>query len=158
MEADIQVSFEAAFDTAFAGLEHDVWAEASRGHGREEERVCVVLYDLGRLSTREEWADLQAIVRVFRTRREGGQESFEVAQYISSRRGSARELGGAARGHWGIENGLHWVLDVIFVEDASRLKDRTAAENLGAPTRNYTDPRPNPPGVAFSAGLAGLRG
>jgi predicted transposase YbfD/YdcC len=131
LEADIKASFEAAFDSALAGMEHDVWAEASRGHGREEERVCVVLYDLGRLSTREEWADVQAIVRVFRTRREGGRESFEVAHYISSRRGSARELGGAARGHWGIENGLHWVLDVIFGEDACRLQDRTAAENLG---------------------------
>jgi len=54
-----------------------------------------------------------------------------VAYYISSRRGSAEELGSAARAHWGIENGLHWVLDVIFREDDSRLKDRTAAENLG---------------------------
>ncbi len=64
--------------------------------------------------------------------REGGKETFEVAHYICSRRGKAAELGSAAtRGHWGIENGLHWVLEVIFREDDSRLKDRTAAENLG---------------------------
>jgi len=75
--------------------------------------------------------DLQAIVRVSRTTWEGGKETFEVAHYICSRRGSAAELGSATRGHWGIENGLHWVLDVIFREDDSRLKDRTAAENMG---------------------------
>ena len=66
-----------------------------------------------------------------RTTWEGDKETFEVAHYICSRRGSAEELGSATRGHWGIENGLHWVLDVIFREDDSRLKDRTAAENLG---------------------------
>ena len=54
-----------------------------------------------------------------------------MAHYISSRRGTAKGLGGAARGHWGIENGLHWVLDVVFREDDCRLKDWTAAENLG---------------------------
>jgi len=113
------------------GFEHDVWVNALRGHGREEEQVCLVLYDLERLSTREDWVDLQAIVRVSRTTWEGGKESFEVAHYLCSRRGSAAELGSATRGHWGIENGLHWVLEVIFREDDSRLKDRTAAENMG---------------------------
>ena len=113
------------------GFEHDVWVSQSRGHGREEERVCLVLYNLEGLSTRADWVDLQAIVRVSRTNWEGDKETFEVAHYICSRRGSAEELGSATRGHWGIENGLHWVLDVIFREDDSRLKDRTAAENLG---------------------------
>jgi predicted transposase YbfD/YdcC len=131
LEADINASFEAAFEADFVGVEHDVWVCESRGHGRAEERVCLVLYDLERLSTREDWVDVQAIVRVSRTRWEGDKETFEVAHYISSRRGSALDLGSAARGHWGIENGLHWVLDVIFREDDSRLKDRTAAENLG---------------------------
>jgi predicted transposase YbfD/YdcC len=131
LEADINASIEAAFAADFVGFEHDVWVRELRGHGREEEQVCLVLYDLERLSTRQDWVDLQAIVRVARTTREGGKETFEVAHYICSRRGSAAELGSATRGHWGIENGLHWVLDVIFREDDSRLKDRTAAENLG---------------------------
>jgi predicted transposase YbfD/YdcC len=113
------------------GVEYDLWVGQSRGHGREEERVCLVLYDLERLRTRQDWVDLQAIARVARTIWEGDKETVEVAHYICSRLGSAAELGGATRGHWGIENGLHWVLDVIFREDDSRLKDRTAAENLG---------------------------
>jgi predicted transposase YbfD/YdcC len=131
LAADLDAAFDAAFAADFVGVAHDVWVEESRGHGRAEERVCLVLYDLERLRTRAEWTDLQAIVRVCRTRRDGDQETFEVAYYISSRRGSAEELGSAVRGHWGIENGLHWVLDVIFREDDSRLKDRVAAENLG---------------------------
>jgi predicted transposase YbfD/YdcC len=126
--ADIRASFAAA---DFVGFEHDVWVSASQGHGRVEQRVCTVLYDLDRLSTRQEWLDLGALVRVARTRRVGGQESSEVAYYISSRRGGAEELGGAVREHWGIENGLHWVLDVVFHEDNSRIKEGHAGENLG---------------------------
>ena len=131
LEADIDAAFDAAFAADFEGVEHDLWVNELHGHGRREEQVCLVLYDLEGLSTRQEWADLEAIVRVARTRREGGKETFEVAHYISSRRGSAEELGSATRGHWGIENGLHWVLDVVFREDDCRLKDRTAGENLG---------------------------
>jgi predicted transposase YbfD/YdcC len=131
LQADIEASIDAAFAADFEGFEHDVWVNELRGHGREEEQVCLVLYNLERLGTREEWVDLQAIVRVARTKWEGDKETFEVAHYICSQRGSAEELGSATRGHWGIENGLHWVLDVIFREDDSRLKDRTAAENLG---------------------------
>jgi predicted transposase YbfD/YdcC len=131
LAADINASIAAAAAADFVGVEHDVWVNEVRGHGREEEQVCLVLYDLEGLSTREQWVDVQAIVRVARTTWAGDKETFEVAHYISSRRGRAEELGQATRGHWGIENGLHWVLDVIFREDDSRLKDRTAAENLG---------------------------
>jgi predicted transposase YbfD/YdcC len=131
LEADIKARIDAAIEADFMGVEHDLWVSSSRGHGREEERVCLVLYDLNGLSTRQEWVDLQAIVRVCRTTREGDKETIEEAHYICSRRGSAEELGNGTRGHWGIENGLHWVLDVIFREDDCRLKDRTAAENLG---------------------------
>jgi predicted transposase YbfD/YdcC len=131
LEADITARIDAAIEADFVGCEHDLWVRELRGHGRQEEYVCLVLYNLEGLSTRQDWVDLQAIVRVVRTKWEGGKETFEVAHYISSRRGSAEELGSATRGHWGIENGLHWVLDVVFREDDNRLKDRTAAENLG---------------------------
>jgi predicted transposase YbfD/YdcC len=131
LEAEIVASFDAAFAADLDDIEHDVWWSEERGHGRTEERACMVLYDLDRLSNRAEWADAQAIVRLARTRRIGDQESVDVAYYLSSRRGSAAELGQAARAHWGVENGLHWVLDVTFREDQSRLQDRTAAENLG---------------------------
>src|SRR3954470_2211720 len=100
LEADVIASFEAALAVDFVGCAHDVWVCPSPGHGREEKRVCQVLYDLERLRTRQEWVDVQAIVRVARTRRVGDKESFEVAHYISSRRGGAQELGSAARGHW----------------------------------------------------------
>ncbi len=131
LEADIKAIIDAAFVANFVGIEHDIWVDQRHGHGRDEELVCLVLYNLEGLSTRADWVDLQAILRVARTKWEGDKETFEVAHYISSRRGSAEEFGSATRGHWGIENGLHWVLDVIFREDDSRLKDRLAAENLG---------------------------
>ena len=60
-----------------------------------------------------------------------GAETAEIRYFISSLRPSARRLARVTRGHWGIENGLHWVLDVVFREDARRLYDRTAAENVG---------------------------
>jgi len=131
LQADIIAKFEAAFAADYVGFSHDLWVSQERGHGREEERICSVLYDLEGLRTREEWVDLQAIIRVARTRWVGDKETHEESYYISSRRSTAAEFGSAARGHWGIENGLHWVLDVIFREDDSQLKDRTAGENLG---------------------------
>ena len=58
-----------------------------------------------------------------------GVTTTEVRYFISSLQPTARRIGGAIRGHWSIENGLHGVLDVVFREDARRLYDRTAAEN-----------------------------
>ena len=59
-----------------------------------------------------------------------GKESSEVRYYISSRRGSGRMFLQASRTHWGIENGLHWVLDVVFREDESRHHEGNSGENL----------------------------
>jgi predicted transposase YbfD/YdcC len=130
LHADIVAAFEAACASNFVGLKHDSFGTEGRAHGRYEERVYTVLYDPEGLSTKEEWQGLGAIVRVLRRRREGDKESEEVAHYISSSRAGAEVLGGGVRLHWGIENGCHWVLDVVFGEDGCRTRTGHAAENL----------------------------
>ena len=79
LEADSIASIEAAFAADFEGYAYDVWVGERQGHGRVEEQVCLVLYDLEGLSTRADWVDVEAIVRVARTKQEGGKETFEVA-------------------------------------------------------------------------------
>lgn len=104
------------------------------GHGREEQRTVQVLPARGHLSAAQlaVWVGVLTIVMVTRVVwcEATGVESMEVSYFLSSLPPHARRLGTAIRGHWSIENGLHWVLDVVFREDARRLYDRTAAENV----------------------------
>jgi len=130
LRADVAACFDRAHDADFAGVAHDSYTTREVSHGRLEERVCLVLYEPDGLSTRAEWVDLRAVAQVIRTRRVGGQESTEVAYYISSTAASAEALAEAARAHWGIENGQHWCLDVLFGEDGCRTRQGHAAQNL----------------------------
>jgi predicted transposase YbfD/YdcC len=119
----------AAFESDFAGLRYDLAASSEDGHGRHEERYVTVVYDPVGLP--EEWPDVKAVVCVSRERGSKGKSSSESQLYISSYAGSARLLGQRVRGHWGIENGLHWVLDMVFREDESRTHAGHAGANLG---------------------------
>src|SRR5262249_32610906 len=101
-------------------------------HGREELRACWVLTDLTELTERAKWPGLKSVLVVVRDRTAGGRNSCEKHYYISSRRMGARRFLAAARGHWQVENGLHWHLDVHFGEDANRVQRRHGAENLSA--------------------------
>jgi predicted transposase YbfD/YdcC len=135
--SDIQECFAQAFETNFAGLRSEVLAEQpEQGHGRQERRVYTVIYDPAGLSTAREWLDLKAIILVYRERQvrtggEGQANSVEVSYYITSAAEPVVELAGGIRSHWGIENKIHWVLDVVFREDDSRVRAGHAAENLG---------------------------
>jgi predicted transposase YbfD/YdcC len=104
------------------------------GHGREEQRTVQVLPARGALSAVQLalWLGVLSIVRVTRVVwcEATGKESIEVSYFLSSLPPQARRIGSAIRGHWRIENGLHWVLDVVFREDARRVYDRTTAENV----------------------------
>src|SRR5262245_22057755 len=124
-----------AFETPPAGADPRLRRHAAeaRGHGRQERRVVWVLPVGRHVSARAAWAGLCSLVLVLRvmTCPHSGAQTVEAHYYISSLRPAARRLAAAIRGHWGIENGLHWVLDVVFREDARRLYDRTAAENVG---------------------------
>ena len=105
-----------------------------KGHGRYEQRTVQVLPACEYLSAVQSalWAGVLSLVRVTRVGEEqtSGAQSVEVRYFLSSLPPLARRLGSAIRGHWSIENGLHWVLDVVFREDARRVYDRTTAENV----------------------------
>jgi predicted transposase YbfD/YdcC len=130
----LAAAVEAAVDTArgadFAGARWDHHATAEDGHGRHEERRVTVLYDPPGLPA--EWPDVAAVVKVDRERQVNGGENVGTTHYyITSYPGRARTMARYTRGHWGIENGLHWVLDVAFREDANRTRDKNAGANLG---------------------------
>jgi predicted transposase YbfD/YdcC len=138
LHAEVREAFATALDSEDPRLRRHASEETS--HGRQERRVVWVLPAAGHVSARAAWVGLCSLVLVLRvvTCQVSGVQTVERHHYISSLRPSARRLAEVIRGHWGIENGLHWVLDVVFREDARRLYDRTAAENIGLLNRLAT--------------------
>jgi predicted transposase YbfD/YdcC len=128
---DIDRHWQEALAQDLEGVAYSQTATREQGHGRRETRLCWVFTDLEGIRDRELWRDLRSVVVVVSEREEGGKSVSEHRYYISSRKASAGTLLSAIRGHWGVENSLHWVLDVTFAEDAHRIADLRAAENFG---------------------------
>jgi len=132
----VHTEIKAAFATAAPPPARSarLYTTEDHGHGREEQRTVQVLPARGVLSAAQlaAWIGVLTVVMVTRVVwcEATGVESIEVSYFLSSLPPNARRIGSAIRGHWSIENGLHWVLDVVFREDARRVYDRTAAENV----------------------------
>jgi predicted transposase YbfD/YdcC len=123
----VQAVFDAAVQADFEGVKHDMHETAEGGHGRREERYVMVIYEPQGLP--EAWAGVKAVIQVGREREVKGRNSSTAHYYVSSHAGTAEELGALIRGHWGIES-MHWVLDVAFREDDSRVREGHAGANL----------------------------
>jgi predicted transposase YbfD/YdcC len=114
----------------FAGVEVRRYTETIKGHGRLDTIEYYQFKAPPSLPGRSQWKGLQTIGVAIRTSRQHGKETQDVRFFISSLRLSVRRFAAAVRGHWGIENTLHWCLDVTFREDESRLRNRLAADNV----------------------------
>jgi predicted transposase YbfD/YdcC len=101
-----------------------------RGHGREETRTYLQLPAPEELPGSLPWTGLKSIGLVTSCCVRDGKETVEVRYYISSLAVDVKQFARSVRGHWGIENGCHWVLDMTFREDESRLRDRHLRENF----------------------------
>ena len=99
-------------------------------HGRIETRTSLISTDIAWLQERHAWPGLAAIGRVLRTREVSARVSTETAYYLLSTPLSAEHFGAVARAHWGVENGLHWVLDVTMNEDQARTRKDHGPQNI----------------------------
>lgn len=129
----VRAAFDEARANGFVDASHDYYDTVEEGHGRWERRTYWTLDDpavLRKVDPKGRWPKLRCLGLVRSERRINEQTSVEERLFISSTDGSAHTLGQAVRGHWGVENSVHWVLDVVWREDDSRMLIGKGPENL----------------------------
>jgi len=115
----------------FAGIEHSYFETLEKAHGRIEERKCWAIEGEAKwLGIEKDWEKIRSIATIKTKRTVRGKTSAETRYHITSLPADAQEILLSARSHWGIENGLHWVLDVTMNEDMCRVPRLSGAENL----------------------------
>jgi predicted transposase YbfD/YdcC len=135
-QSTLHEAVEDFFTTArggeFAGVEYAFFEETDKDHGRLEVRRYWITEDLSTLSETERWRGLRSIGMVERECWSGEEHSLEQRFFVNSITAQARRFAEAVRGHWGVENKLHWRLDVLFREDACRIRKGNAPAILTA--------------------------
>ena len=130
----VETFFNAAVRAQWRGVAHETLVTREEGHGRVEVRRYSTSADPELLAYLSDgmtrWPDLGAIGMAVRERTAEGQTSRHIGYYLTSLDGTIDTFAAAVRAHWGIENAQHWVLDVTFREDESRVRTGHAAENL----------------------------
>jgi predicted transposase YbfD/YdcC len=129
---DIQATVTKALDGELAKHQVATVTTTAEGHGRIEQRTYTVITNLEAIRDRKLWAKLTTVGMCLRERTINGKTTAETHYFIGSGRLGARKAAKALQGHWGIENNLHWQLDVHFGEDRSRIQERNAARNFAS--------------------------
>jgi predicted transposase YbfD/YdcC len=133
---EIQACFERAVEQDWKGVTNSYYEKDELGHGREENRCCLVIEAPEGMKELDSWPKLTVIGMCQSIRKEGSSESsFHVRYFIGSKRAKARYYAQRMRGHWRVENNLHWQLDVTFREDDGRVRQRAAATNFAVVRR-----------------------
>lgn len=130
---DIQALFEEDQSYEFADAPYDYAKTVNKGHGRIEIRQCWAISDpeyLAQIRERERWHGLKSLVMIVSERRIGEVSEIQTRYFMSSLDAQAEKILKVKRSHWGIENRLHWVLDIAFNEDHSRVRIENAPQNF----------------------------
>jgi predicted transposase YbfD/YdcC len=138
LSSAIRDLFDIAHEENFNGLGHDFTEEIDKGHGRVEHRSYWLTEDLSSIKDlTSQWVGLKSVGMVESQRHIGDKLTIDRRYFISSLNGDSKVFAKAVRRHWSVENELHWVLDVSFKEDDSRIRRENGAENM-ATTRHIT--------------------
>jgi predicted transposase YbfD/YdcC len=132
---DLQLLFEGFEDELYQSVTYETACRSNQGHGREEYRQVWVVSETEYrqyLRQNEKWANLRSLIKLVTVRYVPASDKLETTTryFISSWQTSASNFLQAIRDHWQIENGLHWVLDVAFREDGSRIRKDHAPANM----------------------------
>jgi predicted transposase YbfD/YdcC len=130
---DIHDLFEDDQYYNFAGAPYDYAKSVNKDHGRIEIRQCWAISDpeyLAQIRDRERWHGLKSLAMIVSERRIGDQSEVQTRYFITSLDNQAEKILKVKRSHWGIENCLHWVLDIAFDEDRSRVRKDNAPQNF----------------------------
>lgn len=132
LHGQVKAWFEQAQAQGMLGVNVSYDERVEKGHHRTEKRQVwsVPVSQLPPLHNQDDWVGLQSVVMVVRVRHLWNKTTREVQFYLTSLSSDARKLGQAIRLHWGVENGLHWTMDVTFKEDACRVRTGHAPQNL----------------------------
>jgi len=130
LHAEVEGIFEAVRDQAATDSSISAGETTESGHGRIETRRCWSVEAPEWLTGFDRWRDLKSLILIEATRVIKDRSTTELRYYLSSLEPDAVRAMQIVRAHWGIENSLHWVLDVVFREDDSRVRIKNAAENL----------------------------
>jgi predicted transposase YbfD/YdcC len=130
---DVELLFDDLEASGMSAYPYRDATDVDKGHGRFEVRKAWKIDDAGLLSalrTTDKWPNLSAVVKIQAERYSEDESSINSRYYLSSSSANARDLLQMTRAHWSIENSLHWVLDIAFREDESRLRKDNGAENF----------------------------